>query len=528
VRTVPDLKEDVVLQALTAAQSRTAEERAVARGTSLAELMERAGSAVAAEAAEFAPEGHVAVVAGKGNNGGDGWVAARLLHEAGRDVSVLAFAAPDVLARPAGDAARAALAAGVDWTLVGSDEALLLGLADASLVVDALLGTGASGAPREPYARAIEAVAESDALVLSVDVPSGLDSDTGAASGAAVAADVTVTFSALKRGLVVGRGATLAGDVVLADIGIADEDLAFEGVLETWSWDEYRDLLPLPAFDANKGSRGRVLIVGGAPGMTGAVCLAASGAQRMGAGYVTVAVPSPSLHVVEIKLTAPVKAALDWDEVTGLTPAAVRRVLELAAAVDAVVLGPGLGRLPGTIEAVLQLAEGLACPLVLDADGLYALGGSPQRVASRAAATVLTPHSGEAARLLCMESGAAVDADRPAAAVALACAVGPRAVAVLKGPRTLVAGGGRLVANMTGGPALATLGTGDVLAGMCGALLAQGLGPVDAGALASHIHGAAGDLAAGALTPVCSTAEDVLTYVPGAVGALLGADGLDC
>jgi hydroxyethylthiazole kinase-like uncharacterized protein yjeF len=514
-----------VLQALTAAQSRTAEERAVARGTTLAELMERAGSAVATEAAALAPEGLVAVVTGKGNNGGDGWVAARLLHDAGRDVRVLALAEPGALAEPAGEAARAALTAGVAWTPVASDEALLLGLADAVLVIDALLGTGAAGAPREPFARAIEAIAESDALVLSVDVPSGVDADTGAAPGAAVAADVTVTFPALKRGLLVGRGARMAGDIVVADIGIQRDDLAFDAVLETWSWDEYRDLLPLPSFDADKRSRGRLLVVGGAPGMTGAACLAVSGALRMGAGYVTVAVPAPSLHVVEIKLTAPVKAPLDWDPDTGLTQTAAERVMELAAAADAVVLGPGLGRLPGTVEAVQRLVEELTCPLVLDADGLHALGASPGRVASRSAATVLTPHSGEAARLLGWDSAADADADRPAAAASLAAAAGPRGVAVLKGPRTLIAGSGRLVVNLTGGPALATLGTGDVLAGMCGALLAQGSDPLDAAALAAHLHGAAGDLAAGALTPVCSTAEDVLTYVPGAVRALLAADG---
>jgi hydroxyethylthiazole kinase-like uncharacterized protein yjeF len=517
-----------VLQALTAAQSRTAEGRAVARGTSLAELMEHAGSAVASTVAELAPEGLVVVVAGRGNNGGDGWVAARLLHETGRDVHVLALAAADALAEPAAGAARAAVAGGVEWTLVESDEALVLGLADASLVVDALLGTGASGAPREPFARSIEAIGESDALVVSVDVPSGVDADTGSAPGAAVAADVTVTFSALKRGLVVGRGAALAGDVVLAGIGISERDLAFDDILETWSWEEYLDLLPIPAFDANKSSRGRVLVVGGAPGMTGAVCLAASGALRMGAGHVTVAVPAPSLHVIEIKLTSPVKAALDWDEGIGLTPEAVERILELAEESDAVVLGPGLGRLPGTAEAVLQLVDSLRRPLLLDADGLYAIGDSPERLASRASATVLTPHSGEAARLLGAESGASLDEDRPAAASSLAVAAGPHAVVVLKGPRTLIAGGGRLVANMTGGPALATLGTGDVLAGMCGALLAQGLDPLEAAALAAHVHGAAGDLAAGALSAVCSTAEDVLTYVPGAVGALLGGLDPDC
>ncbi len=511
-----------MLQALTAAQIRTAEERAVARGMSLATLMERAGSTVAAEAVSLAPDGRVVVVAGKGNNGGDGWVAARCLHEAGRDVHVLALAAPEALAAPAGAAARLAVNIGVAWTLLESDEALLLGLAGVTLVIDALLGTGAVGAPREPYARAIEAIGESDSRVLSIDVPSGVDADTGAAPGTAVAADVTVTFSSLKRGLVVGAGARLAGEVVVADIGIAGTDLEFDAVLETWSWDEYRDLLPLPVFDANKRSRGHVLVIGGAPGMTGAVCLAAMGALRMGAGYVTVAVPAPSMQVVETKLTAPVKVALDWDPEVGLSGSAVARVMELSAAADAVVLGCGLGRLPGTVEAVLRLSEDLTCPLLLDADGLYAAGLFPERLASRTAATVLTPHSGEAARLLGYGSGARVEADRPAAAVALVAAAGPRTVAVLKGPRTLIASGGRLIANMTGGPALATLGTGDVLAGMCGALLAQGLDPVDASALAVHLHGAAGDLAVEALTPVCSTAEDVLTYVPRAVHALLG------
>ena len=512
-----------MLRALTAAQIRTAEERTVARGISMAALMERAGSAVASEVASLAGQGRVVVVTGKGNNGGDGWVAARCLHEAGIDVHVLALVAPEGLAATAGGAAIAAVAAGVGWTNVESDEVLLLELADAAIVIDALLGTGSAGVPREPIARAIEAIGETDAIIVSVDMPSGVDSDTGGAAGAAVAADVTVTFSSLKRGLVVGRGARLAGDVIVADIGIPQSDLVFDRVLETWSWDEYRELLPRPGFDANKSTRGRLLIVGGAPGMTGAVCLAAWGALRMGAGYVTVAVPAPSMQVVETKLTAPVKASLAWDADIGLAASAVDRVLELAGAADAVVLGPGLGRLPGTVEAVLRLVEGLDRPLLLDADGLHALGHSPQRLASRRAPTVLTPHSGEAARLLGYDSAGQIDADRPASAAALAAAAGPGAVAVLKGPRTLMAGGERLIANMTGGPGLATLGTGDVLAGMCGALLAQGLQSLESAALASHIHGAAGDFASAELTAVCSTADDVLTYVPRAVRALLGA-----
>lgn len=290
------------------------------------------------------------------------------------------------------------------------------------------------------------------------------------------------------------------------------------------SWDvaRYAALLPWPAADANKATRGRVLIVGGAPGLTGAACLAAEAALRSGAGHVTVAVPGVSLAVVEAKLTAPVKmplaAAADGD----LLPAAVGEVLAAAERADAVVLGPGLGRGAGARMAVLEIVARLGIPLVIDADALFALGGDLAPVAARTAPTVLTPHAGEAARLL-GTTAERIAADRPAAALALACGA---STAVLKGPGTLVAHAGRILLNPTGGPELATLGTGDVLAGLIGGLLACGMLPMDAAALGTYLHGAAGRASAAELTPICTTAEDVIGHLAGAVRELAAADAM--
>jgi len=286
---------------------------------------------------------------------------------------------------------------------------------------------------------------------------------------------------------------------------------------ERWSGPDYARLLRVPGPSDHKGTRGRVLIVGGAPGLSGAVCLAALAALRSGAGYVTVAVPAPSLTVVETKLTCPVKTSLSADDSGALEPRAVDEVLQAAAHADAVVLGPGLGRSVATVAAARELIALIDLPLVIDADALYALGGDLAVVHARVAATILTPHAGEAARLL-GTTREAIDADREAAVRALA--VGS-ATALLKGPGTLICSGGRTVRNPNGGPELATLGTGDVLAGIIGSLLAQGMPALDAAALGAYLHGAAGEAAAARLTSVCCTAEDVVAYLPEAVRPLL-------
>ena len=291
------------------------------------------------------------------------------------------------------------------------------------------------------------------------------------------------------------------------------------GQRESWGMSDYARLVPRSRSDDHKGTRGRLLVVGGAPGLTGAACLAASGALRAGAGYVTVAVPAPSLPVVEIKLTAPVKLGLPAGADGTLAPGAVDAVLEASRSADAVVLGPGLGRSAATAEAVRELVKRVRVPLLIDADGLHALGTDLSLIAARTAPTVLTPHAGEAARLL-GSTRAEVDADRDGAARALA--VGMAAV-LLKGPSTLIAAGDRLVVNPSGGPELATLGTGDVLSGIVGALLSRSMPALEAAALGAYVHGLAGAAAARRLTPVCCTAEDVVAYLPEAFRPLLAA-----
>jgi ADP-dependent NAD(P)H-hydrate dehydratase / NAD(P)H-hydrate epimerase len=506
---------------LTEDQARHAEAGAVEAGATLADLMDRAGSAVADEVGALVPEGRVVVAAGAGNNGGDGWVAARRLREAGRDVLVLTAAEPDDMSSPAREAVRDAIESGVQWLHVEEVSDAAAPLAEASVIVDALLGIGLHGVPRHPYSDLIRAIDEAAAPVVAVDVPSGVDSDTGVVLGPAVAASVTVTFSAPKVGCMVKPGAVLAGDLVVADIGIDPALLHFEEAPRAWDLDDYARCLPHPRWDDRKGTRGRVLIVGGMPGLTGAVCLAAEGALRSGAGYVSVLVPAPALPVVEVKLTAPVKGALPADLHGALLPEAVEVVLEASTRADAVVLGPGLGRSESTRDVVRALVARLEVPLLIDADGLHALGDDLSLVAGRLAPTVLTPHSAEAARLL-GTTPELVDADRIASVGALA--VGD-ATAVLKGPSSLVAQGGRIVVNSTGGPGLATLGTGDVLSGVIGALLARGIRPMDAAVLGTYLHGASGDVAAEDLTAVCSTAEDVVAYLPEAVRPLLEESG---
>jgi NAD(P)H-hydrate epimerase len=423
------------------------------------------------------------------------------------------------MASPAREAVRDAIEAGVPWLHVDGGVDAAAALKGAAIVVDGLLGIGLHGVPRQPYADLIRAVDEADAPVVSIDVPSGVDSDTGVALGSAVRADVTVTFSAPKIGCVLKPGGTLAGELVVVDIGVAPALLHIAGAPESWDVADYANCLPHPRWDDRKGTRGRVLIVGGTPGLTGAVCLAASGALRSGAGYVSVAVPEPAMRVIEVKLTAPVKLALPADADGALLPEAVERVLEASTRADAVVLGPGLGRAESTCEAVRAIVAKLEVPLLIDADALYALGDDLSGVAARIAATVLTPHSAEAARLL-GTTPELVDADRPASVRALS--VGS-VTAVLKGPATLISQEGRIVVNPTGGPGLATLGTGDVLSGVVGALLARGMLPLDAAVLGAYLHGASGDAAAQDLSAVCCTAEDVVDYLPHAIRPLMDA-----
>jgi hydroxyethylthiazole kinase-like uncharacterized protein yjeF len=458
----------------TAAEMRAAEE---AYGGPTIELMERAGVATAdATLARYPDARRFAVWCGAGSNGGDGLVVARRLHEQGRGVEV-------VLMRPEekfrGDAAanvRRAREAGVSFPEVP-------GAAD--VAVDALFGTGFSGRPRREAATQIAALNGLGVPIVAVDVPSGVDASTGKVAGAAVEADFTVTFHGRKVGLAVGPGRFLAGDVEVADIGLAPAETRHRSVTR-----EILRLVPRRGARDNKYSAGYVVVVGGSAGLTGAPALSAEAAMRAGAGYVRAVVPESLAGVFAQRFVEVTTTPGSCDAEGRLVGGAAETVLEVAERADAVALGPGLGRSDETRALVRTLLEGLELPVVLDGDGLWALAGSPEWVFSRDAPTVLTPHAGELGRLLGKES-AWVDANRLDAVQEATDDVG--AVVLLKGADTLVAAPGRgIVVCDLGNPGLATAGTGDVLTGIVAAFLAKGMDPQRAAAAGA----AAGDLAA--------------------------------
>jgi len=450
------------------------------------ELMERAGAALTSVVERVAPQGTIAVVCGKGNNGGDGYVVARLLRAQGRDVRVLTTAP---VAELAGDAAHhAALLPGPPPVAFAG-----AGLDGVTLVVDAILGTGVTGEPRGAARYAIDAICESGVPVVACDVPSGVDASTGEAAGVAITAVATATFHAGKPGLWIHPGKAHTGVLAVCDIGIpagapaepADVGLLTARVLEG---------LPTRAADSTKFTSGHVLVVGGSRGLTGAPCLAALGAMRGGAGYVTACVPASLEEVFAIALMEAMTVALP-DHGGALVADGAAIVAERAAKRGgAIVLGPGLGTGAGTRTFARSLAAVASVPLVLDADGLNAHAARTADLATRPAPTVLTPHAGELARLLDTTSDA-VSAAR--LEHAHAAAEQADAVVVLKGDDTLVVDpDGRVAVSQGGSPGLATAGTGDVLAGLTGALLAQGLEPFRAAAAAVELHARAGRLAA--------------------------------
>ncbi len=503
--------------ALTAGQMQAAEQETVERGTTVESLMTRAGVAVAEEVFSRVALGPTAVVTGKGDNGGDGWVAARVLHEGGRDVEVFALVAPDELGGAARVAAQAAVQAGVGWKTPASADELADGLASATCVVDAIFGFGFAGVAREPYASAIRAIDSSDAYVVAADVPSGVHADTGVVEGPAVHADVTVTFSAPKVGCVLEPGASYAGEVVVADVGVPGGLLAPAGALELWEPPDYAAVLPALRSTDHKGSRGSVLVVAGSRAFAGAAVLATGGAVRMGAGYVRTVVPAPVAPVVQAALPQAIVADMAADDSGAFAPEAVRPILHRAAESEAVVLGPGITTGHGARELVRALLGECDRPLVIDADALNILAEEGiDRALSRPAPTVITPHPGEAGRLLGM-SPADVQSDRIARARALS---GGAAICLLKGAGSIICGEGRCVVNRSGSAALAKAGTGDVLAGMLGALLAQGTAALGTAALGAYLHGRAADLGAADLTQRCMATTDLWDYLPAAVREL--------
>jgi NAD(P)H-hydrate epimerase len=494
------------------------------RGVPGLELMERAGTGVARAVERLAGGSPAAVVCGKGNNGGDGLVAARLLREAGQQVTVVCVAAPDEftgdarmnLERLPGDGP--VRLDGTAWAGEQPDVqhgASAGALAAAAIVVDALLGTGFQGEPRGEVAEAIAAINDRGARVVSVDVPSGVDASTGVVAGRAVRATLTVTFHAAKPGLWIHPGKAHTGELETIDIGIprgAPAEPAIGLIVP-----EVLDLLPLRRPGSTKFSSGHVLVVGGSRGLTGAPRMAAQACMRAGAGYVTACVPA-SLQALIAGASTPELMTRGLPDSDGsLEVDGVADVLE-AGTRGALALGPGLGRRERATIFARSLAREARIPMVLDADGLNAHAGRLADLSQRSAGTVLTPHAGELGRLLQIDSDA-IESER--LRHAREAAEQSQAVVVLKGDDTLIADPSGMVAVSPGGaPGLATAGTGDVLTGVIGAVLAQGLQAFAAASAGVWLHVQAGREAArrvGAAEGVIAT--DVIAALPAARGA---------
>ncbi len=504
-----------MIPVLTAAEMRAADAAAIdGLGLPGMALMESAGAAVAREIETRYPAAQrVAILCGPGNNGGDGYVVARRLLAR----SPAVFALPGRTTKES-DATRhraiferaggrvVELADAAAWNKVRAT------VLEADVVVDALFGTGLRAAPSGLAATVIRDLGRRQRRPLvAIDVPSGLDSDASALPASALRASLTVTFAALKPALLFAPAAEAAGEVVVADIGLP----ALQASLFVTEAVDARAAWPKRARTSHKGVQGHVLVIAGSPGKSGAAILAGRSALRAGCGLVTVATAPAALPRVAQGRPELMASPL---RVEG---AGVRRALALAAAAKAVVLGPGLGNTPKTRAFVRRFVAACPVPLVIDADGLNALvapGDFGKRLRARKPPTVLTPHPGEAARLL-GTSTRAVQAERLASARRLAKATG--ATVVLKGHQTLVAEPqGRVAVNPTGNPGLAVAGAGDVLAGIVGALLARGLDGWTAATAAAYVHGHAADRIAARRGEEGILAGDVADELPAAIHEL--------
>jgi len=459
------------------------------------DLMENAASGVVDALRDSFPKARrILILCGRGNNGGDGLAAARLLAGSDLEIKVLLFANPDTLSPDATENLRLAKSAGVPIAVVEGENFDYLDVelepTPPDLVVDALLGTGIDRPLGGRLAEVVERIEGAGLKVVAVDVPTGLNGSSAKIPGPIMPAELTVTFAALKLCHVLPPACLCCGEVAVVDIGIPDTILETGCVLH---WIEPKDvalLLPMRQANSHKGNFGHLLIVAGAEGRGGAVAMAGQAAIVTGAGLVTMAVPQPAVPVVDgacLEAMTHALAATDSGEVAG--PEGLEGLLER---MTAIATGPGMGTGDGAAQTLEWILNTWAGPLLLDADAINLLGGRPERLAGRELLPVLTPHPGELARLLDCSTDEVVG-DRVAAAREAASRAG--AVVVAKGFRTVIADpDGEVWINPTGDDGLASGGSGDVLTGTIAGLLAQGLEPVRAALVGCWLHGRAGEL----------------------------------
>jgi len=495
-------------------------------------LMDRAGRGVAEAVRRLADlsgrgEAPVRLFAGRGNNGGDAYVAARYLAQWGFPAEVWLAASVDAvtgdarahldLMREAGVALHE-LPAPEDWNVLANTPPAAAGFA-----VDGLLGTGITGPAREPVASAIRHIrglGRRD-IVVAIDIPSGLNADTGESPGDTVAADVTVTMAMPKNGLLAPCALDFVGTLEVIDIGVPPElSGTVESELELVTPEHIRPQFQPRNRTAHKGTFGHVLVIAGSTGYSGAPILAARAATRSGVGLVTALVPTALAGAVATAvpeaMVHPAPGALH----NGLGPDSLESWDRSLDDFDAILVGPGLGTGTAAVGLVDKVLAESAVPLVLDADALNVCAGRADAFRQAQCPTIVTPHPGEMGRLLACSAGD-IQADRVAAAKRAVDAIG--STVVLKGAGTLVASsGGRIAVNMTGNPGMATGGMGDVLGGLLAGLLAQGAAPFDAAVSAVYLHGRAGDSAAWRLSQCGLIAGDVIDELPNAILELAG------
>lgn len=482
-------------------------------------LMENAGLRVLEAIREIIghPRGKkVVIFAGKGNNGGDGFVVARHLLNEGSEVKVLLFADICEITGDAKVNLNILQSMGQKIFSINSPNSLnivRLAVTYTDLVVDAIFGTGFKGRVPEHHANVIDIINASEKPVVSVDIPSGLEANTGRVNGACVRAASTVTFAYAKIGLLVRQGPEYTGKLTVADISIPPDMAARQGIKRFLVTREIiRKIIPARDPEGHKGTYGRVLVVGGSQGLSGAAVLAGNAALRAGAGLVTLAAPAGLHDILEVKLTEVMTRPLPESEGCSIGIEALKDVREMLMSVDVLALGPGLSTREQTVEFVRQLLPGLERPTVIDADGLNALEGKPGIIKNCKAPLILTPHPGEMARLMGIKTE---EVQNNRIEVSLEAARELEAVIVLKGNRTVIAHpDGTLFINPTGNPGMASGGTGDVLTGIIAGLLGQGLPPLDAAVAGVYFHGLAGDLAAAAKGMMSLVAGDLLDYLP--------------
>ena len=488
------------------------------------DLMERAAEGVAEAALELLPlrpgKCRAAVFCGAGNNGGDGIAAARLLFLKGVRVRAFLVGSYEKMTPDALEETRRLSECGVELERFDPEDLTQSAWTRGShVLIDAIFGVGLSReiAPDSAYAAAIRLINECPGAVVAADISSGVEADTGRVLDCAVKADKTITFTFKKLGQAVGDGAVLSGDVTVWSIGIP-EDLQSGMVCaaQTVERDFAKAALPPRKADGHKGTFGKLLVVGGSVGFTGAPYLTAAAAVRSGCGLVYLGVPQAIWAVETAKCVSAMPFPLT-DKNGLLSYKALQKIEEKLAGCNVLALGPGLGRSPQTERLVLELLDRTEQPVVLDADGINALAGHIDVLDRRKdRITILTPHDGEFARV----GGDLSHGDRIRAAREFAVQHG--CVLVLKGHRTVTATpAGNVLVNTTGNSGLAKGGSGDVLTGVIAALLAQGCTAARAAALGVWLHGRAGDLAAERLTEYAMTPEDVMGALPGAFRELL-------